>query len=58
MATKYRGTVYADKWPFTFDTEASNYHVAAARIVTNWERRFKGQKRPKVLTIKIIKGEE
>jgi hypothetical protein len=56
MATKYRGTVYGDRFPFTFDTEASNYHVAAARIVTSWERRFKGEKRPAMLTIKITRG--
>lgn len=55
--SKYRGTVYADRWPLTVDTEASSYHVAAARIVTIWERRFKGQKRPSTITVKIVRGE-
>lgn len=55
--TTYRGTVYGDRYPTTYDAEAANYHVAAARIVTQWEKRFKGSKRPKALTIKIIKGE-
>lgn len=52
----YRGTVFADKWPYNTDVEAANYHVAAARILTKWEERFKGSKRPSSITIKIVKG--
>lgn len=53
--SQYRGEVFADRWPFKTSVEANNYHVAAARILTNWEKRFKGSPRPKTLTIKIVK---
>lgn len=55
--SQYRGEVFADRWPFRTNVEASNYHTAAHRILTAWEKRFKGSKRPSTITIRIIKGE-
>lgn len=52
--TRYRATIMADKFPLTFDLEASSWHTAAKRAASRFEERFKGS-RSSQLTIKLIK---
>lgn len=51
----YMATVRGDRYPMSYQVQASSWPTAAARAIRLWQQRFKGSKTPE-LTIKIVKA--
>lgn len=51
---QYQATIIGDRYPMKFSTEASSWHTAAARVVKQYQQRFKGS-RTNTITIKMVR---
>lgn len=50
----YKATIIGDRYPMTFQTEASSWATATARLVRQYQKRFKGS-RADQLSIKVVR---
>lgn len=54
--TKFRATIFGDKYPKEFTVEASDWPTAAARMIKMWKQTPVGKgSRTNTLTIKMIR---
>ena len=53
---QYRIEVTGDRFPTTYNVEATSWGTAVSRGIREWQKRFKGS-RTKELTIRAIVGE-
>jgi len=51
----YQVTVQSDRYPMTYNVEASSWETAVSRGVKLWKKRFKGS-RASTLKITVVKG--